>query len=73
MTHEEYESLTTKKLKKLIKHAKITLSELQEELDNRKIDNQHSEIDHLEDYMEEVEHGFTNFITFLKDVLKEKK
>ena len=29
MTHEEYESLTTKKLKKLIKHAKITLSEPQ--------------------------------------------
>ena len=73
MTHEEYESLTTKKLKKLIKHTKVTLGELQEELVNRKIDNQHSEIDHLEDHMEEVEHGFTNFITFLKDVLKEKK
>jgi hypothetical protein len=73
MTHEEYESLTTKKLKKLIKHTKVTLGELQEELVNRKIDNQHSEINHLEDHMEEVEHSFTNFITFLKDVLKEKK
>ncbi|MBL4602785.1 MAG: hypothetical protein JKY84_08570 [Emcibacteraceae bacterium] len=73
MTHDEYESLSTKKLKKLIKQTKLTLNELQEELDKRKIDNQHSEIDHLEDHMEEVEHGFSNFMTFLKDVLKEKK
>lgn len=73
MTHDEYESLSTKKLKKLIKRTKETLSELQEEMDKRKLDNQHSEIDHLEDHMEEVEHGFTNFMAFLKDVLKEKK
>ena len=73
MTHDEYESLSTKKLKKLIKRTKATLNELQEEMDKRKLDNQHSEIDHLEDHMEEVEHGFTNFMAFLKDVLKEKK
>jgi|TARA_R110002096_G_scaffold266710_1_gene460337 hypothetical protein len=73
MTHDEYESLSTKKLKKLIKRTNATLSELQEEMEKRKLDNQHSEIDHLEDHMEEVEHGFTNFMAFLKDVLKEKK
>lgn len=73
MTHDEYESLTTKKLKKLIKRTKATLNELQKELGKRKLDNQHSEIDHLEEHMEEVGHGFSNFMTFLKDVLKEKK
>jgi hypothetical protein len=73
MTHDEYESLTTKKLKKLIKQTKATLAELQIEMGKRKLDNQHSEIDHLEDYMEEVEYGSANFMTFLKNVLKEKK
>ena len=73
MTHDNNEPLTTKKLKKLIKQTKSTLNDLQEELDKRKLDNQHLEIDHLEEYMGEVEHGFSNFITFLKDVLKEKK
>mgnify|MGYP000235818089 CR=1 FL=1 len=73
MNHDEYESLSTKKLKSLIKRTEVTLTELKEELVKRKQDNQHSEIDHLEDHMEEVEHGFTNFMSFLKDVLKEKK
>jgi DNA-binding transcriptional regulator GbsR (MarR family) len=73
MTHDNNEPLTTKKLKKLIKQTKSTLNDLQEELDKRKMDNQHLEIDHLEEHMGEVEHGFSNFITFLKDVLKEKK
>lgn len=71
--NDDFESLSTKKLKKLIKATKVTLNELQVELEKRKLDNQHSEIDHLEDHMEEVEHGFSNFMTFLKDVLKEKK
>jgi len=73
MTHDEYESLSTKKLKKLIKQTKATLNELKDELGKRKEDNQHSEIDHLEDHMEEVEYGFSNFMTFLKDVMKKKK
>ncbi|MBT5073562.1 MAG: hypothetical protein HOJ34_07940 [Kordiimonadaceae bacterium] len=73
MTNDEYESLSTKKLKKLIKQTKATLNELKEEMSKRKLDNQHSEIDHLEDHMEEVEHGFSNFMTFLKDVMDKKK
>lgn len=71
--NDDFESLSTKKLKKLIKATKVTLNELQEELEKRKLDNQHSEIDHLEDHMDEVEHGFSNFMALLKDVLKEKK
>ena len=73
MTNDEYESLSTKKLKKLIKQTKATLNELKEEMSKRKLDNQHSEIDHLEDHMEEVVHGFSNFMTFLKDVMDKKK
>lgn len=73
MTHDEYETLSTKKLRKLIKQTKKTLNELKEELGKRKLDSQHSEIDHLEDHMEDVEHGFANFIAFLKDLRDKKK
>ncbi len=73
MTDDEYETLSTKKLKKLIKRTEETLDELKGEMKKRKLDVQHSEIDHLEDHMDEVEHRFSNFMVFLKDVLKEKK
>lgn len=73
MTQDEYESLSTKKLKKLIKGTEETLDELKNEMKKRKLYIQHSEIDHLEDHMDEVEHRFSNFMAFLKDVLKDKK
>jgi len=73
MTQDEYKSLSTKKLKKLIKQTKVTLNQLQVEMSKRKLDNQHSEIDHLEDHMEEVEHGFSNFMAFLKDTRNKNK
>lgn len=72
MTHNEYESLSKKTIEKLIKHTRITLSELEEELERRILNNQHSEIDHLEDHMEEVERGFGNFFLLLKDVINSK-
>ncbi len=71
--NDEYGSLSTKKLKKLIKQTNETLKDLKVEMAKRKLGSQHSEIDHLEDHLEEAEHGFTNFINFLKDVIKNKK
>ena len=73
MSQDHIESLSNKKLKKLIKQTKSTLSELQEELEKRKLEKRHEGIDHLEVHMEEVEHNFSTFMTFLKTVLKEKK
>jgi len=73
MSQEQYESLSNKKLNKLIKQTRDTLNELEEELDKRILEKRHAEVDHLENHMEEVEHRFSTFMAFLKTVLKEKK
>lgn len=71
--YDQFESLSNKKLKKLIKKTKETLNQLNEELERRKLEKRHEEIDHLEDHMTEVENRFTNFITFVKTIMDEKK
>ncbi len=73
MSQNEYENLSTKKLKKLISRTKGTLAGLQEELKRRKLDDQHSEIDHLEDHIDEADHNLSNFVSFLKEVIAERK
>lgn len=69
----EAQSLSTKKLKKLIKQTRETLSELEQEMAARKLDDQHTEIDHLEKHMHETERSLTNIRNFLKTVFGEKK
>ncbi len=73
MSKNEYEDFSNKKLKKLISRTRKTLKELKAELKRRKLDDQHSEIDHLEDHIDEAEHGLSNFVKFLKEVTAEKK
>ena len=73
MSKDDFESISNKKLNKLIKETRETITELEDELEKRNLEKRHEEIDHLEDHMEEVEHNFSTFMTFLKTVLKEKK
>lgn len=73
MSEDHYESLSNKKLNTLIKKARETLTDLEEELEKRVLEKRHAEIDHLENHIEEVEHRFSTFMAFLKNVLKEKK
>lgn len=73
MSDDNFESLSNKKLKKLIVQTRETLSDLHEELEKRNLEKRHQEINHLEEHMEEVEHRFSTFLTFLKTVLMEKK
>lgn len=68
----EAQSLSTKKLKKLIKQTRETLSELEQEMKTRKLDDQHAQIDHLEEHMHETERGLKNIRSFLKTVFKDK-
>jgi len=72
MSKDDFESISNKKLNKLIKETRETITELEDELEKRNLEKRHAEIDHLEDHMEEVEHNFSTFMTFLKTVLKEK-
>ena len=73
MLNDNFESISNKKLNKLIKETRETITELEDELEKRNLEKRHAEIDHLEERMEEVEHNFSTFMTFLKTVLKEKK
>lgn len=73
MSQNEYEHISTKKLRKLVKSTTKTLSEMQEELDRRYLEEQHSEIDHLEDHLDEAEHSLANFFAFFKEVMGDKK
>jgi len=73
MSNDNFESISNKKLNKLIKETRETITELEDELEKRNLEKRHAEIDHLEEHMEEVEHNFSTFMTFLKTVLKEKK
>ncbi len=73
MAQNEYEDISTKKLKKLISRTEKTLAKLQEELEKRNLDDQHSEIDHLEEHIDEAEHSLANFVTFLKEILADKR
>ncbi|MBT5767521.1 hypothetical protein N8742_05055 [Emcibacteraceae bacterium] len=73
MSKDDFESISNKKLNKLIKETRETITELEDELEKRNLEKRHAEIDHLEEHMEEVEHNFSTFMTFLKTVLKEKK
>lgn len=73
MSENEYEHITTKKLRKLVKRTTKTLAEMQEELDKRYLDEQHSEIDNLEDHLDEAEHGLANFLAFFKEVMGDRK
>lgn len=73
MSENEYEHISTKKLRKLVKRTSKTLTEMQEELDKRYLNEQHSEIDHLEDHLDEAEHGLANFFAFFKEVMGERK
>jgi|GEM_PF-1016449 len=72
MSNDNFESISNKKLNKLIKETRETITELEDELEKRNLEKRHAEIDHLEEHMEEVEHNFSTFMTFLKTVLKEK-
>lgn len=69
----EAQSLSTKKLKKLIKQTRETLSELEQEMATRKLDDQHAEIDHLEKHLNETEQGLKNITGFLKTLFREKQ
>ncbi len=73
MSQNEYEHISTKKLRKLVKRTSKTLAEMQQELDSRYLDEQHSEIDNLEDHIDESEQGLANFFAFFKEVMGEKK
>ncbi|WP_438994099.1 hypothetical protein [Pseudemcibacter sp.] len=73
MLNDNFESISNKKLNKLIKETRETITELEDELEKRNLEKRHAEIDHLKEHMEEVEHNFSTFMTFLKTVLKEKK
>ena len=73
ISQDHIESLSNKKLHKLFKQTRDTLTELEEELEKRIVEKRHTEVDHLANHMEEVEHRFSTFMTFLKTVLKEKK
>lgn len=73
MSKDDFESISNKKLNKLIKETRETITELEDELEKRNLEKRHAEIDHLEEHMEEVEHNFSTFMTFLKTILKEKK
>ncbi len=73
MSQKEYEHISTKRLRRLVKRTSKTLSEMQEELDRRYLEEQHSEIDHLEEHLDETEHGLANFFAFFKEVMGDKK
>lgn len=73
MSDDHFDSLSNKKLKKLIVQTRETLSDLHEELEKRKLEKRHEEINHLEEHMDEVEHRFSTFLAFLRTVLMEKK
>ncbi len=71
MEHEDLSSLSHKKLKKLIKETEEVLVHLKEEMKRRKLDKQHTEINHLEEHMEDAEHNLSNLKTFIQKVMKE--
>ena len=71
MESDDLSSLSEKKLKKLITETQDILDQLSAELKQRKIDRQHHEIDHMEDYFEDAEHNLSNLRLFIKKVFSE--
>lgn len=71
MEQEEFATLSEKKLKKLIKETQEVLDHLKMELKLRKLDKQHSEINHMEDHFEDAAHNLSNLKMFIKKVFSE--
>ncbi|WP_138380816.1 hypothetical protein [Luteithermobacter gelatinilyticus] len=73
MIEKDLSSLSNKKLKKMIADTEEMLAMMKEELKRRKLANQHEEVEHLEDHMNEAEHRMASLKTFLTALFKEMK
>ena len=70
---DDIESLSRKKLKKLIKDTQETLHELTDELERRELANQNKEIDNLDNHIESVELNLSRIKELFTTLLKEHK
>jgi len=71
MENEDFSSLSEKKLKKLIRETHMVLDQLTQELNQRKQDKQHEEINHIEEYFDEASHNLGNLKIFIQKVFAE--
>ncbi|PHZ84999.1 hypothetical protein [Paremcibacter congregatus] len=73
MEHEDFSGLSKGKLKSLIKETEEVLVLLKEELQKRKLDKQHEEIDHLEDHLKEAEPHLSTIKAFIQKIIEDSK
>jgi len=73
MESEDLSSLPHRKLKKLIKETQGVLDQLTRELKKRKLDRQHEEIDHMEEYFQDAEHNLSNLKQFIQKIFSEMR
>jgi len=71
MENEDFSSLSEKKLKKLIRETHMVLDQLTQELNQRKQDKQHEEINHIEEHFDEASHNLSNLKIFIQKVFAE--
>ncbi len=71
MENEDFSSLSEKKLKKLIRETHMVLDQLTQELNQRKQDKQHEEINHIEEHFDEASHNLGNLKIFIQKVFAE--
>jgi len=71
MENEDFSSLSEKKLKKLIRETHMVLDQLTQELNQRKQDKQHDEINHIEEHFDEASHNLSNLKIFIQKVFSE--
>ena len=73
MENDDLSSLSHKKLKKLIKETQEILNDLTKEMAKRKLDQQHDEIDHMEEHFEDAAHNLSNLKNFIQKAFSEMR
>lgn len=73
MTDKNLQALTNERLHKLINETQETLNELKDEVERRVEDDQHDDIDNLEEHMEHAELSLKTIRAFLSVLLHKNK
>lgn len=70
---EDLTELSYKKLKKRVKKTRDLLDSLETELKKRKLDRQHDDVEHMEEYLDVADSSILNLTSQIKKLMAGKK